>query len=507
MLVPFLTRIPVLRALIFTSLLVLVQLLEHTEPLYSALVFCFFMLSVFAFNTARGFSRPSGFYIFFFSVLVVDVGTVYKAFLGQPAQTNLQEPILLMSTYVATMGAMLAAAFISSKVVTTKDGMAGVLNIRNINYGESALGCLIMYFLITNGAAILPNGGGAAFHSLAVINPFLALSILLATIAAVRDSNGLRSTNAVSWAGMLYHFFVGITTFSKQGMFTPIVCWIIGISWARFRLRPIHLIVIILFGIAAQTVLTPIAVFGRGDDTTGALSERVDLVEGYLTHIPQLRRRAHEWAPPPDLDWRMFYYGQGQGIWDRLSMMPNDSVLIAFSDQGHYFGYLAVRYYFENWVPHAINPHKLEGISVGGNTYMHEMGGLAEGDTSTGISFSPAAEAYHIDGWRGVLVLSPVIYLMLFLTTDAMCGDIRRQPWGLALGLVFAHVAPEGLLGGAISMTWLGNVAMIVSMYSCGYITPVLGQLISGRRADRERVFAHTVRQRRISAEAALEPS
>ena len=49
--------------LIFSALLVLVQLLEGTDPRYSGLVFCFFMLSTFAFNVAGGFTRPSGAYI------------------------------------------------------------------------------------------------------------------------------------------------------------------------------------------------------------------------------------------------------------------------------------------------------------------------------------------------------------------------------------------------------------------------------------------------------------
>jgi len=58
--IPFPVRIPIFWAFLFTSLLVLVQLLEGTDPRYSALVFCFFMLSVLAFNTAGGLSRPSG---------------------------------------------------------------------------------------------------------------------------------------------------------------------------------------------------------------------------------------------------------------------------------------------------------------------------------------------------------------------------------------------------------------------------------------------------------------
>lgn len=478
---PFPTRIPLLPAVAFTSVLVIVELLEGTDPRYSGLVFAFFMLSVFAFNIAEGLARPAGSYILFFSLLVVDVGTVYKALLGQAAQTNLQQPLLVMSCYVGTMGAMLVAALISRKFVTTKDGLAAVLQVRQFDYRASALGCLVVYALMMLAANLLPENGGQVLHSIIIVNPFLQLGVLLGTIAEVRASGGRRSVNAISLAGMAYIFVIGITSFSKQGMFTPVVCWLIGAAWARYRLRLKHIVFLACFSILAQTVLVPISA-NRNDVQTGTFSERVGLIEHYFTHIPELRRRVREWQAPSDLDWRNYYYGEPQGLFDRITMLPNDSVLISFSDQGHYFGYRAVWFYFGDWVPHLLSPHKLAGLSVGGNAYSHEMGGLADADTTTGISFSPAAEAYHIDGWKGILILQPLVFLMLFASTSAVCGDIRRQPWGLFLVLDFAHVAPEALLGGAISATRLGNIGIALAIFCCGYVTPVLGMLLSGRR-------------------------
>ena len=481
MTLPFPTRIPLWPSVVFTTVLVFVQLLEGTDPRYSALTFAFFLLSVFAFNIAEGLARPAGAYILFFSLLVVDIGTVYKAMLGQAAQTNLQQPLLTMSTYVATMGAMLVAALISRKFVTTKDGLAAVLHVRHFDFRASALGCLVVYALMMVAAAILPQGGGQVLHSLIVVNPFLPLGVLLATIAAVKDSGGRHSTNIISLAGMAYIFIIGLTSFSKQGMFMPVVCWLIGAAWARFRIRLKHVVFIACFSIFAQKVLVPISA-SRNDVQIGTFSERVGLVEHYFTHIPELRRRAREWQPPSDLDWRNYYYGEPQGLFDRLTMLPNDSVLISYSDQGHYFGYRAIWFYFGDWMPHLLSPKKLEGLSVGGNAYSHEMGGLADADTTTGISFSPTAEAYHIDGWKGVLILQPLIFLLLFASTSAVCGDIRRQPWGLFLVLDFAHLAPEALLGGAISATRLGNIGIALAILFCGYVTPVLGMLLSGKR-------------------------
>lgn len=485
MILPFPTRVPLLPALVFTVVLVLVQLVEGTDPRYSALTFAFFMLSVFAFNIAEGLARPAGAYILFFSLLVVDVGTIYKALLGQAAQTHLQQPLLTMSAYVGTMGTMLVAALISRRIVTTKDGLAAVMHVLQFDFRASALGCLVVYALMMVAAAVLPEGGGQVLHSLIVVNPFLPLSVLFATIAAVKDSGGRHSTNIISLAGMTYIFVIGITSFSKQGMFMPVVCWLIAAAWARFRLRLKHIVFLVCFGVFSQEVLVPISA-DRNDVQTGTFSERTGLIEGYLTHIPELRRRARDWQPPSDLDWRNYYYGEPQGLFDRITMLPNDSVLISFSDQGHYFGYRAIWFYFGDWIPHIFSPNKLAGLAVGGNAYSHEMGGLADADTTTGISFSPTAEAYHIDGWRGILLLQPLVFLILFASSSAVCGDIRRQPWGLFLVLDFAHVAPEAALGGAISATRLGNIGIIVAIFFCGYITPVLGMLLSGKRVSME---------------------
>lgn len=502
MIIPFPVRIPVLIAFLFACVLVLVQLLEGTDPRYSGLVFCFIMLSVFAFNVAGGFSRPSGGYIFFYSVLVVLVGTIYKALLGEPAQTHLQQPILLMSLYVASIAGMLLAAFISRRIATTVDGIAGVLHIRSFNYQESALGCLVLFGFLTFGGLILPANGGQILHSLQIINPFLPLTILLGTISAVQLSRGMRSTSALTWFAMGYIFVTGLLSFSKQGVFTPVVCWVIGVAWARFRLRFVHLAFLGIFAVLSFKLFVPICQIGRNAIQVDTLDERVRVVEDFLFHPSTLRKIEDEYEIPVDLDMRMYYYNQPQGFMDRLSMMPNDSVLIQWTDQGHVFGYLAIRYYFENWVPHIIDPHKLEGIAVGGNTYVHEMGGLADADTTTGISFSPTAEAFHIDGWRGILLLAPPIWMLLFITTDATVGDIRRQPLGMLTLLTFAHVAPEGLLGGAIELVRLLNLAIAVAVFACGYIAPVLGMLLRGRPTFRDERPMHGRHRGGLTGEA-----
>lgn len=464
----------------------LVELLEGTTPLYSGLVFVFFMLSVVAFNIVGGFSRPSGGYIGFYSLLVVVVGTVYKALLGQPAQTYLAQPLLVMSTYVATMGGMALTGFLSSRIATTTDGVAGLMNVSERDFSSSALGCLVVHVVIMTAATTLPGGGGQVIHSLILVNPFFLLSAVLGTIAAVQRSHGRRSTNALTICTLSYMLVNGLLSFSKQGMLLPLVCWVLGTAWARFPLRGIHIAGLFLYAVCTFEVFSPISA-SRDDLQIGSTAERWTLIEHYLTHLGELHERAATWeVDEHGIGTKLLYYGKPQGLWDRLSMLPNDALLISFSDQGNYRGYYAVLYYFRALIPHVLDPHRAEDKTVGGNAYAHEMGGLADADTSTGISFSPTAEAYHIDGWRGVLILQPAIFLLLFLMADSVSGDIRKHPWGLFLTLSFAHVAPEALLGGTISELTYGCVSVSLAVFFCGYVTPVLGLLLRGRPSFRQ---------------------
>ena len=498
------SSIPVAKAFLFSAVLALVELVEGTSPMYALMVFLFFIMSVFAFNVARGFTRPSGAYIFFFSTLAVGVGTVYKALLGQAADTHLQAPLLTISVYTATSGLLLIAAFLTRKIATTVDGVAGILHVPQLNLRTSAMGCFVMVELIDLSFSIFPGGSGSILHAIALVNYFLPLGILLGTVAAVQDSHGARSTSLMTLAAMGYSTYTGMLAFSKQGMFTAFLCWVLGVAWAGYRLRTRHMVAIFAFCVAAVQFMVPLANVGRVDVITGSPQERVRILTKYAAN-PSLLSQTNESRINAYAGADYWYYGKPEGILDRLTMLPNDAQLINFTTQGHFFGYMPILVYFQNWVPHFIDPHKLEGVTIGGNRYAHEMGQLADEDSTTGISYSPAAEAYHLDGWRAVLLLQPCVFLLLFVTADAVCGDLRAQPWGLLPLLLFAHIAPEGLLGGPITYVWLGNVGTIFCIVISGYVTPVFGGLLRGR--ERVPVWRANIALPRNESPAAAEAS
>ncbi len=107
--------------------------------------------------------------------------------------------------------------------------------------------------------------------------------------------------------------------------------------------------------------------------------------------------------------------------------------------------------------------------------------GLGADDFTTGISFSPVAEAYHCEGWGGILWLLPVIWILLFSSIDFVVGDMTKYPWGLMVVVWFAHMVPEQLLVGMIYFIGYGNFGMLLAIIVVTRIAPVLGALFRGR--------------------------
>ena len=82
------------------------RILEGTPLYFSFCSFGFICIATIAFNLVGGLSRPSGGYIFFYAVLVVIFGISYKAYLGEPGDSNLLNPKMTMLAYLASISAM-----------------------------------------------------------------------------------------------------------------------------------------------------------------------------------------------------------------------------------------------------------------------------------------------------------------------------------------------------------------------------------------------------------------
>jgi hypothetical protein len=473
---PFPERIPFTSAFFFALFLCAIQLLEGTSAIFSLCCLGFILVATIAFNFAGGFSRSTGGYVFFFAVLVVLIGLVWKAILGEPADSNIQSPLVLIEIYLASMCGMLVAVIISKKL-TTKRPLLSVLSTDD-NLQTATIGCMVTGLLLFVLGVLVPREPGSLFSALNQVNHFLPLAVILGVIHTIRRSGGTRSINlpVVISCGLL--FSTGLIGFSKEGMITPFVCWFLGAASERYKVSRAQIVGAIFMAIFLFQYLFPFAQYGRAF-RADTFSENVDVAIGFFSDLGEVRRQYLETQEFQDESYQG-YFNTHQGFFDRLQMIGPDSVLVAYTQQNGPLGLYPVVIYFENLVPHFIWPDK--PFWGGGNLYAREIGVLSEEDTSTGISFSPAGESFRLGSWAGVLLVDPILWTVLFVLFESLCGDVRKSPWGLIVMLVYAHLAPEGGIGGVIYM--MGYVAF--GVWFCAfmgtYLMPIVGEVLIGPR-------------------------
>jgi hypothetical protein len=464
---------------VFGSVFFCVQQIEHTSLLFSILYFAFLILTALAFNFAEGFTRITGAYIFWYSTLIVIVGVTWKAVQREPADSNLLDPLLDMALYTTSMVMLLLVTLVNRKMDFRAIGIGGGFSKAELNYTAAGLGCIVVWLGINFSVQVFGNAPGGFVSALTQVNVFGPLGMILATIGAVKDSGGRRSVNMISTAMIIYFFYLGLISFSKQIMLTPVVCWAVGVFYARLRVRFVHLVAAVAIAVASFGFISPLS---ASRDLAEGMDDGQHIVLAWylLTHRAYLEDHVKQIEVTRDMGVAE-YYDEPQGsLIERLSMIPPDDELFTFSTKDHYEGMTPIYQYFGNLLPHFLNPGKQ--VTFSGNFYAHEMGsGLAEDDYSTGISFSPVAEAFHCEGWGGIFWLLPVIWILFFSSVDFVVGDVTKYPWGLMVVVWLAHAAPEQLVGGMIYFMGYGNFGMMIAIIVVTRIAPILGTLFLGR--------------------------
>lgn len=473
---PFPVRVPFRGACIFASLLLVVQLLEGTAPLFALCSFLFILVATAAFNLAGGFSRTSGAYVFAYSMLAVIVGLCVKAIVGEPADSNLLAPQLTILIFLGGICSMYVAVFISRKLTPRKGILQDLVNDNNLQ--NATAGCVVMGLATHTLLLFAPRTSGSFTTALAQVDRFLPMAIILGTIHQIRKSGGTRSVNlAVLLSGGTI-FYTGLVGFSKEGMFAPLVCWVVAACSQNYRISRTQAVCVIA-GLALMfTFLVPYSQIGRNyKPTEETHMAHIETSIALLSRLGEVRQEYQ--AVESERAEGRGYFNVEVGFFDRLQMISTDDELIHTTVQSGPFGPLPLILGFQNLVPHFIWPDK--PIPIGGNFYAHQIGGiLPEEDETTGISFSPMGEAYHLMEWTGIFFVAPALWVALFTLFDSLCGDTRVAPWGLLMVVYYAHMAPEGMLGGIIYALGFVSFGIVIAALSAAYVMPILGTLIKG---------------------------
>ena len=473
---PFPERIPLFYVFVFAALLCTAQLLEGTPALFSLFSFLFIFISAITFNLAGGVTRLSGSYVLAFSLLGVIIGLTWKAILGEPADSHLDVPILTMGIYVGSICAMLAAVYISRKL-TTKRALLGTL-LKPANEQNATMGCIITGIAIIALDTAIPHSPGSFLSGLHQVDHFLPIAIILGVKHRIKKSGGTQSIDVPILLAITILFIIGVNGFTKEGMLEPLLCWLVAASSMRYRVSGFQILfgglVVLLF----FYYLVPYSQYGRifaSESSPDNLATSVSLLSNPENTRSQYLQSSEEQAAEGIAE----YFDKPQGFFDRLQMISIDDRLNNLTNNGHVFGLYPVWADFENTVPHFI--WKSKPRIWWQTMFAQEIGGLLPvEDTTTGISFTPAAVGFHLAGWTGVLIVAPILWIMLFTMFDSLCGDVRKVPWGLLMIPIFAHQAPEAGFDGIIYLLGFGSFGIIVVAFAAAYLMPIVGTFALG---------------------------
>lgn len=452
----------------FCAALLAVELAEGSDVVLSLATQAFFILAALGFNVCGGLLYPSGACIFFLTVLTLGLGAVLKACMGEPLQSNLIEPATTILAYTAGMASILVAAYFS-KFLRSRRGLLERFD-PGVRVQQMAAGCLLIAVGVP---LILPENFKGTFAQFS--SNFAVFAIILPVYRQVRQTDGWKSFTLVAFIGWAYlTIYYGIVLYSKQGLFSPSLAWGIAAFAGGYRISFRKFLTVAAAAGIAVTFLTPysqLARNNRGQPNEGAMA--LELLE----HPLQTRELYNDslkqnYALAIDYHW----FNDPQGLLDRLNSVAVDDALFYNTDHLRPGSPVVIWGYVLDMVPRYLYPDKPAGLL--GNSYGREIGLLSDDDTTTSISFTPFADAYHNAGWLGVTLYLGVLCFVMFLVCDSLAGSIGQVQWALLYVMYFSHFASEGFL--SFTTYAISNVAaaLVAAAFMLTYVAPVIGGLI-----------------------------
>ena len=455
-------------------LLLVLQLMSGTSPLYAGLVFVFVLFTYLTIKTLGGPDTLTGILVANMAAQHVLVSQVAKIFFWQPADDRLVHPLDTIGVYTVAMCALWVAALVSNatgvgrrRALFTSD-----LSTRQIYW--LAFGTTIL--ALARGVLTFGVGGGGAAVTGGILGPintlvFLPdLAIACSTAYVIRSSQGRRSIGFGNGSILIGLSVLGVLGTTRLAILGPFVTYLLTCVAFRFRFRVSHLVIFGALLLIAFRLLFPLALMGRSI----AHNSKVGLMTNWGTSFNLLVGAIEDPSIIPDSQRRLakqphiFRYYDNDTNLQELSrytlIVTTDAIINSVQTQGT-LGMKTIEPGFVMLVPRFIDPEK--PFAHSDNLLAHRVPGLVnKGDVTTGISLGFIADAFSSFAWAGVAVIPFLIGFCYFtfyrfIITDKMWANV----WVLALALHGSWGFSENPIEGQIAGTLEGPFIMTVSFW------------------------------------------
>jgi hypothetical protein len=335
-----------------------------------------------------------------------------------------------------------------------------ILELRIISVLSLAFGVSIAIEVLSLSAA--PENGSVLSAFQQFVPALLAISVMTATYTRIADTNG---GSVMSWyiAFVLVGGIVpGLLMASKEGMLTPLLCWLVVVASSRHRFTWLGALGMGLVAVVAWGFVYPFSLNARFPVREAlTLSDKVDLILEYIRDPTQFPDNLSD----PDESSEFGTSSSKVNIVARYSLLRDSDDLIhgdltsGFTSIDRYFPVLF------SIVPHVLWPDR--PVTITSNELGHKAGIVTNPDDSrTGIAIGTPAYFFDVGGWSALIVYSLFLFALFFVSTVRLVGTAETGIWGLVLTGNEANIAgncsPSVLI--TMFLTFIGIFFILIAI-------------------------------------------
>ena len=229
--------IPLQPLLVMLALVLCIQVIQGTDPVFAVLMLIAQTAAAAAFNQMGGMTHMAGAFCLFAILPTVTVPEITHLVLRQPGDFNLLQPLATAAVcavfFICVMIAALLVSSMSHPLALLEHIQFSITELRIV----SALACI---FSLSIAFKQLTLSGGIQNGSLSAaashFYPFLlAMSVMLATYARITTTGGKSVMNWYIASLLILAVVPGVLSASKEGMLLPFLCWLVVVASSRHR--------------------------------------------------------------------------------------------------------------------------------------------------------------------------------------------------------------------------------------------------------------------------------
>lgn len=472
--IPFPSYISLKPLLVVLSVVLCIQLIEGTDPVFAVLMLIAQACAMIAFNFLGGMTHMSGAFCLFAILPTVTVPELAHLALGQAGDFNLVHPIETAGVCaVFYVCLMIAARFVSliRRPIALIDRLRfSLLELRIISVLACAIALSFQLKALTLGH---PLEDGSLLAAINHFYPFLiAISVMMSTYVRIAETEGQSVISGFVGFLLVMAVVPGMLSASKEGILTPLLCWIIVVAASRHRFSWYGVL-----GLCAVLYVMWVYVYPFSQNArfpvraANTLSEKVSLIADYFQNPSQYGDVYSSSTSSSEFGFET----SKVSIVARYSTLPSIDMLI---DADQKLGYTGIERYLPvlvSVVPHVIWPNRPAPITS--NELGHKAGfHIGVEDTTTGIAIGTPALYFDLGGWLALVVYTLLCFGLFFLISLRLVGTAETGVWSLVV------VGTEANIAGNAAPDYMFNLAI---MFVCTFIATlailkVVGYTASG---------------------------